>query len=140
MVTFPAITSVVPWYLGFDLDGVILHPSSQRPITGAVDVLNGLFDSGHRIIIATARPWILWWTIEPLLNHYGIPRHALYKVGSLGDTVRRKAAVLRLEKAAVYVDNKRTTIFRLQREFQIPSILFTSWQDIAVMFGLREEW
>jgi hydroxymethylpyrimidine pyrophosphatase-like HAD family hydrolase len=72
-----------------DLDGTLLEekPTFQRslakPLPGAVESVNKLYNDGHQITIFSARSWSELEMTEATLNQYGFKYHYLL-LGKVG--------------------------------------------------------
>lgn len=74
-----------------DIDGTVAEelPTFQRclakPLPGAVESINKLYDNGHKIIFYSARSWNEYEATEDWLKRYGFKYHQLILGKPAGD-------------------------------------------------------
>ena len=56
-----------------------------KPLKKMIDKVNALYDSGHIIILNTARGWISHTVTQEWLSYYGVKFHSLVMGKPLGD-------------------------------------------------------
>lgn len=74
-----------------DVDGTIFTEektfsrSLAKPLPGAIENVNALYDEGHTIILYSSRSWQEFEMTMHWLDHYGIKYHQLYMGKPIGD-------------------------------------------------------
>lgn len=74
-----------------DIDGTICTEERQysrplaRPLSGAVESINRLFEEGNTIILYTARTWSEWEVTTHWLQANGVKYHQLFMGKPVGD-------------------------------------------------------
>lgn len=86
-------TEFIPSNMQFiiDMDGTICTEektysrSMAKPLEGAVENVNKLYDEGHSIIIYTARTWMEFEMTTDWLQRHGVKYHQLIMGKPIGD-------------------------------------------------------
>jgi uncharacterized HAD superfamily protein len=74
-----------------DIDGTICSEERQfsrplaKPLEGAIDSINRLYEHGHTIILYTARTWAEWEVTNHWLQTNGVKFHQLFMGKPVGD-------------------------------------------------------
>lgn len=99
-----------------DLDGTIcteekmFSRSLAKPIDKAIESVNKLFDSGHIIIIYTARMWIEYEMTHHWLTSNGVKFHQLVMGKPQGDVW--------IDDRAIQFQSWDSTLIKLNEKFQ----------------------
>lgn len=97
-----------------DLDGTIcteektFSRSLAKPIAGAVESINSLYEKGNTIIIYSARSWMEYEVTSHWLNQNGVKYHQLILGKPIGDVW--------IDDRAIKFNNNWDTIIKMLEE------------------------
>lgn len=97
-----------------DLDGTIcteektFSRSLAKPIDGAIESINSLYEKGNTIIIYSARSWMEYEVTSDWLNKNGVKYHQLILGKPIGDVW--------IDDRAIKFNNNWNTIIKLLEE------------------------